>query len=321
VVLAIAGFGAINLASAQGLPSIGTSVIPASEQAAGIPVDEILDSITAGGLLTRNAETIASIKTEGIVLGAETPTTSPEQNSNPKPVALNTDSIPSLESDGGLLTGPQAAAPSDDTTIFKLASRFLSRVVFRAETEFQKRPKFEDGFDISGTPTFDQDTAGYAVIKKGNQSVQIDFDQAYDNPPVVTASLSLQQYKDSEVAAAAADLLLVSDVKYIVTNVNSKGFEIIMDRPAESDIPFSWHALAVQNPKTFKKEGNSLKNTDSSPAIPDMSQPAQNNKKNNAVIPPLPGIIGQSNLSQSNPQGTGMSAGTTNPAVTRGGGN
>ena len=30
----------------------------------------------------------------------------------------------------------------------------------------------------------------------------------------------------------------------------------MMDREADSDIPFSWHALAVDKPKTFKKKGD-----------------------------------------------------------------
>jgi hypothetical protein len=43
-------------------------------------------------------------------------------------------------------------------------------------------------------------------------------------------------------------------LKYIITNVTSKGFEIMMDRSADSDIPFSWQAVAVKDPQTFGKD-------------------------------------------------------------------
>ena len=89
--------------------------------------------------------------------------------------------------------------------------------------------------------------------KEDNQSVMVEFDKGYDAPPIVTATLSLQQYKDPDVRAVAEDLLLVSDVKYIITNVSKKSFEIMMDHKADSDIPFSWHALAVNDPTTSKK--------------------------------------------------------------------
>ena len=71
--------------------------------------------------------------------------------------------------------------------------------------------------------------------------------------------LSLQQYKDPDVRAVAEDLLLISDVKYIITNVSKKGFEIMMDHKADSDIPFSWHALAVNDPSPRRRKGRKLK--------------------------------------------------------------
>ena len=70
----------------------------------------------------------------------------------------------------------------------------------------------------------------------------------------MNANLSLGQIDNPEVKAAAEDLLLVSDVKYIITNVTTKGFEIKMDHSADSDIPFSWQAVAVRDPKTFGQD-------------------------------------------------------------------
>ncbi len=168
---------------------------------------------------------------------------------------LSSDTFEYLEAKGGLVAGASTSkVDTSQPTVFKLAADFLDKVVFKNYAEFFKRAVFDNGFEVSGQPTFDLDTAGYAVIKKGNQSVKIDFDKKYKATPVVTASLSVQQYDDPEVRAAAEELLLISDVKYVVTNVTSGSFEIMMDRKADSDIPFSWHTLAVRDPKIFKKE-------------------------------------------------------------------
>lgn len=236
---------------------------------AGTPFDEFVSAAQNGGLSTRaNLEEMKSDFEDQ----SQTLEASPvigEQLPSPEPQGLNPDSLKLLESRGGITSDPQMNA--DDQTIFKLAVKFFEQVVFKSDTEFAKRPKFDDGMEISGTPTFDKDTAGYAIIKKGNQSVAVDFDAKYDDPPVVTASLFVQPYKDSEVRAAAEDLLLISDVKYVVTNVTEKGFEIMMDRIADSDIPFSWHALAVHNPKTFKKKGDTLKGYGANDSSTDIS--------------------------------------------------
>ena len=92
-----------------------------------------------------------------------------------------------LESQGGLSSAPQATSAADTPTVFNLAVKFFEQVVFKKDVEFASRPMFDKGLDISGQPTFNKDTAGYAIIGKGNQSVEVDFDQAYDSPPVVTA--------------------------------------------------------------------------------------------------------------------------------------
>ena len=159
---------------------------------------------------------------------------------------------------------------ADGLGVFNLAVKFFEKVVFKKDVEFAGRPIFDDGLDISGKTTFDKDMAGYAIIKNGNQSVMVEFDKGYDMPPIVTATLSLQQYNDSDVRALAENLLFISDVKYIITNVSKNGFEIMMDKKADSDIPFSWHALAVDDPTTSKKKGETLKNkigSDLSPGV------------------------------------------------------
>jgi hypothetical protein len=240
---------------AQSLPSVNPGDIGA-ETVAGMPVSEIMSAFKSGGISTKQSLTELEKPTDEVKIADSTETVSSLNVADPAPVSLNPDSLKVLESQGGISSKPESS--SGNPTVFNLATKFLEKVIFHSDTEFAKRPTFDDGMDITGAPTFDKDTAGYAIIKRGNQSVVIDFENEYDSAPIVTASLSLQQYKDADVRAAAEDLLLVSDVKYIVTKVDKKGFEIMMDRRADSDIPFSWHAIAVKDPKTFKKEGESL---------------------------------------------------------------
>lgn len=226
--------------------------------AGGVTPDDILSAIGTGGLTTpQNPDVMKQPEENPPPQAAPAP-----EQSSPEPEQAPADpgaaSLKELESQGGLSSKPQN--DSDEDTLFKSVTKFLERVVFRNSVEFTKTPDFDEGMNISGTPTFDKDTAGYAVIKKGNQSVDIEFEQAYETPPIVTATLSLQQYDDPEVTAAAEDLLLVSDVKFIVTKTSQAGFEIMMDHIADSDIPFSWHALSINNPDTSEKKGTTLKN-------------------------------------------------------------
>lgn len=264
----VLSFGLFSLII-TGLPTSAQELLPATSNGVGVdttlgtPVSEIISAADSGGL--SSDQNFSALKQddqkqtfEGTVAGAADPPADDPQSPMQSPQsAFTSDSLKNLESQGGLSSDPQISA--DTPSVFRLAVKFFEKVVFKKDVEFAGRPRFDAGLDISGTPIFNKDTAGYAIIKKGNQSVEVDFEEAYNSPPVVTAALSLQQYKDSDVRAVAEDLLLLSDVKYIITGVSRKSFEIKMDRKADSDIPFSWHALSVNDPATSKKKGESLK--------------------------------------------------------------
>jgi hypothetical protein len=285
------------LVFAQDLPLVDAGSVN-EDAILGMPVEEIILAANAGGLSAN--QDLAGLKPDSMQQDPEVPVSSNESPADPSP-AVSSDSLKMLESQGGLSSAPQIN--SESPTVFNLAVKFFDKVVFKKDVEFANRPKFDKGLDISGTPTFNEDTAGFAIIKKGNQSVAIDFDQEYDSPPVITATLSLQQYKNPEVRVAAEDLLLVSDVKYIVTNVSKKGFEIMMGSQAFSDIPFSWHALAVNDPKTFKNSGGSSKSgtasgSDSSNTSAAVS-PTGSGNNSNSSIGPGPAAVSQSETSSS----------------------
>jgi hypothetical protein len=262
--------GSVSLVLTMASPAGAQELLPVGASSVGVdttpgtPIEEIISAAGSGGL--SGAQNFSALKPDTKEQTFESSISSESPPPAPESSGFTSDSLKNLESQGGLSSDPQIGA--DTPTVFNLAVKFFEKAVFKKDVEFAARPRFDAGLDISGTPTFNKDTAGYAIIKKGNQSVAVDFEEAYNSPPVVTATLSLQQYKDSDVRAVAEDLLLLSDVKYIITDVSKKSFEIKMDHKADSDIPFSWHALSVNDPTTSKKKGESLKSVLGSEASP-----------------------------------------------------
>jgi len=115
---------------------------------------------------------------------------------------------------------------------------FINDVVFKGNVRF------------NGTPTFNSDTAGFAVIKQGQDTVQITFDNEYANTPVVTASIALDKVGDAVVQKQLEDAILNGNISYVITQRTTKGFIIRLSKPAAEDLNFSWVALSVQNAKT-----------------------------------------------------------------------
>ena len=116
---------------------------------------------------------------------------------------------------------------------------------------FWKKAKFEEGFESGGQPIFGQDTAGYAIIKKGIGASRLVFEKY----KAIADGVSRPTIRRSgRVRLAAEDfLLLITDLKYVVTNVTAEGFEM-MDREADSDIPFSCTRSRGSKTRTFSKK-------------------------------------------------------------------
>jgi hypothetical protein len=137
-----------------------------------------------------------------------------------------------------------------DVSIFKNLET-EGGLVFDQPVEFQGPAVFKNSVELASSVLFNQDTAGYATIQEGADRVEIKFNQEYAVAPIINASLSLQHVKDKDVREAMEELLMVSDVRYIITNVTEKGFEILINQKALSDIPFSWQAVAVKDARLF----------------------------------------------------------------------
>ncbi|MCC7356076.1 MAG: hypothetical protein IT410_00465 [Candidatus Doudnabacteria bacterium] len=119
-----------------------------------------------------------------------------------------------------------------------------------------------------GRPYLNNDTAGFALVKAGHTSVDIKFDKEYIEQPVVVASIAGELdneiiktgdvEKIKEIQKLQDDLaieLFEQGIQVLVIKKNVFGFTILLNKPAPKDVPLSWIALAVKNPKIFESEG------------------------------------------------------------------
>jgi hypothetical protein len=115
---------------------------------------------------------------------------------------------------------------------------FMGNSIFRGNTLFE------------GRPTFNNDTAGFAVVKAGQNEIDVTFDKEYETMPVVNVNMIIDDSIPLNDQEASASAVLSQDVKYIVTKQTTKGFAIQINHSAGSDLRFSWVAIAVKDAKT-----------------------------------------------------------------------
>jgi hypothetical protein len=119
--------------------------------------------------------------------------------------------------------------------------------------------------ELIGTPYFNNDMGGFAVVLAGEQEVRVDFLAPYLVEPVVNATISFEQDElgttDNIMNAA---IVLGQGVDYVVTKKSSTGFTIRLAQPASVNTPFSWMALAIRDARTVF----SIRDASASPVIP-----------------------------------------------------
>lgn len=114
---------------------------------------------------------------------------------------------------------------------------------------------FKGNISFFGRPTFNSDTAGFAVVKKDADSVSVTFEKEYEQTPLVNISITLDKNENSSAQNALEQQVLNGDIRYIVTQINTKGFIIKINKGVPIDIRFSWSALAVKDAKTVTSNG------------------------------------------------------------------
>ncbi len=144
----------------------------------------------------------------------------------------------------------------DDSVLSILKSLKLVKLV-----EFMDQVIFHGEISFEGRPTFNSDTAGFAIIKQGADSVDVAFDKEYAATPLVNASITLDDQVSQtaqgvdllqqEASQSALENIILNDgLSYIVTKRTTKGFTIKVNKGAPVDIKFSWSALAIKDAKT-----------------------------------------------------------------------
>ncbi|MBI2444727.1 MAG: hypothetical protein HYV42_05840, partial [Candidatus Magasanikbacteria bacterium] len=113
---------------------------------------------------------------------------------------------------------------------------------------------FNSDVNFIGRPYFNADSGGFVVIASGTRYTQVKFEREYLESPVVNATIALDATTTESGAALASstwvtELVFANDLRYVVTNKSTQGFTILLNRPAPTDINFSWIALAVKNPR------------------------------------------------------------------------
>lgn len=167
-------------------------------------------------------------------------------------VQLDGSILGKLSVGGALRIGGDVQIEGD--TVFGKLATFLGETLFKEHVTFEQ------------APTFGSNTAGFAVIEEGAQSVDISFDEEYLKQPIITVSIAnsespltegADQDLQKDIQAVEDDFIATyfeSDVKFVVTKKNTKGFTIILNQKAPRELSFSWVAIAVNGAKTSYSE-------------------------------------------------------------------
>lgn len=126
-------------------------------------------------------------------------------------------------------------------------SNFFADAIFKGNVIFEQRP------------TFNNDTGGFAVVKKDANRVEVVFDKEYEKAPVVSVSIAFDQKKNDDGSVKDSKELeqkvFEKDYLFVIVNKSTKGFTIVLNKKAEEDIEFSWISLAIKDTKiSFSKE-------------------------------------------------------------------
>lgn len=167
-------------------------------------------------------------------------------------VQLDGSILGKLSVEGALRIGGDAEFSGN--TLFDKISTFLGDTFFKGKVAFDQ------------VPTFGTDTAGFAVIAEGAQSVTVKFDTAYAKQPIITVSIAnsesplldgADETLKNDIQAVEDDFTTAyfeSDIRYVVTKKNTHGFTILLNKKAPRELSFSWMALAVGTVKTSYSE-------------------------------------------------------------------
>jgi hypothetical protein len=141
---------------------------------------------------------------------------------------------------------------ADGSLNVKGPAEFENKSLFHSLVEFFSDIIIHGNINFLGRPTFNRDTAGFAIIKKGERKVEVRFEKEYEQIPVVTANLLWDIPADTASVADQLDGFFLARPNFAIAGITTRGFYIILDEKAVTDLKFSWVALAVADIKTFE---------------------------------------------------------------------
>jgi hypothetical protein len=200
----------------------------------------------------------------------------------------------------GVATTSSGLTPNDkialgnitiETALIKFDLAVLGKLEARGALIVSGPAVFKSDVFFEGRTTFNNDTAGVAIIKKGADEVEVVFEKKYNQIPLINVSITLDdtaadaQTDEEKTARKVLDQelkrsIFANDIRYIISGRSRTGFTISLNKPAPEDIAFSWHAIAVSDVRmSISKDASgaitSAASTSSPSPAPTGTEPAQ----------------------------------------------
>ena len=151
-------------------------------------------------------------------------------------------------------------------------SQFNGKSTFNNLAIFMRDVTLQGNLNAQGRVTFNNDAGGSAVIKKNGTRVDVAYAKEYDLAPIVAASLTADQTilpnGTKEDLKVKEQRLLTAGYSYLVSNVTTKGFTIVLNKKATEDLQFNWSAIAIKDPNQTLGLTDSVDTTATPPAAP-----------------------------------------------------
>lgn len=133
-------------------------------------------------------------------------------------------------------------------------SQFNGRTTFSSLAQFFGDVSLWGNVDAQGRITFNKDAGGTVIIKKGATRADVVFDKEYSQLPVVAVSLVADQTSlpdgTKEDIRAKEKRLFDSGYSYLVSNLQTKGFTLVLNKRATEDLRFNWSAVGIKDAAT-----------------------------------------------------------------------
>jgi hypothetical protein len=102
--------------------------------------------------------------------------------------------------------------------------------------------------------TFNKDAGGTVVIKKGASRADVVFNKEYAQLPVVSVSLTADQTTLSDGTTEDIRIkekrLFEDGYSYLISNLQTKGFTLVLNKKASEDLRFNWSAVGIKDATT-----------------------------------------------------------------------